>query len=165
VSPLTNQVFALIEMTKSHKIPSNADFDMQFFSDIDMGILGSTTNRYKKYAAQIRLEFNFVEFKTFCTKRSDFLLSCLATDQPIFGTDLFQQERGQQALQNIAWEHSLLKSFQCPVKLYNQSNDSDIATARKTITTTKSSDGCGGMVHSQLLLHIFMTVVLVFPPF
>jgi predicted metal-dependent HD superfamily phosphohydrolase len=132
VSRLSNTVFAMIEMTKNHQIPVNADFDMQFFSDIDMGILGSNMTRYQQYAGQIRLEYNFVEFKTFCTKRSAFLQSCLSSGQPMFATKMFQDERGEQVLINIAWEYNLLKLFQCPVEaLALQSSNTLVEKCKK----------------------------------
>lgn len=183
VSSISNQVFAIIQMTKSHKLPPSADFDTQFFSDIDMGILGSNSTRYAKYAAQIRLEYNFVEFNAFCTKRSDFLSSCLSSDQPIFSTDLFQQERGQQALDNIAWEHNLLKTFQCPVELWKQRrkgyNETDtnadnsdnagdgyeptakaegVASRERETETEKAIPVCSQI---QLLLHVLVTTAVI----
>jgi predicted metal-dependent HD superfamily phosphohydrolase len=163
VSRLTLPVFDIIKMTKTHKIPVNADFDMQFFSDIDMGILGSDTKRYEKYAAQIRMEYSFVEFNTFCTRRSDFLLSCLSTDEPMFATDMFRKERGDQALDNIAWEHKLLKTFQCPIVSWKKGNTGDITSSRMKDTSTEKKLGCCGMAHGTLMLHVFLTVALVFP--
>mmetsp|Transcript_15680 Transcript_15680/g.26139 ORF Transcript_15680/g.26139 Transcript_15680/m.26139 type:complete len:275 (-) Transcript_15680:197-1021(-) len=122
VSQYATKVFAIIKMTKSHKLPPDADFDMKFFSDIDMAILGSPSERYHKYAAQIRLEFSFVEFNTFCIKRSVFLQSCLSSDQPMFSTEMIQTACGQRARDNIAWEHGLLNAFQCPVKSWEAEN-------------------------------------------
>ena len=159
VSSLSNQVFAIIQMTKSHKLPTEANFDMQFFSDIDMAVLGSNSARYAKYAAQIRLEYNFVEFNTFCSKRADFLSSCLSSAQPLFATELFQRERGQQARDNIAWEHDLLQSCHCPVQLWKESNPRVTLSSSSDRSSGRSRGGGGGCVCTSRLVSLSLSLL------
>lgn len=45
----------------------------QKFSDLDMSILGSNSDRYDEYYKAIRQEFAFVPWATYCSKRSEIL--------------------------------------------------------------------------------------------
>jgi predicted metal-dependent HD superfamily phosphohydrolase len=162
LSHCATKVFAITKMTKSHKMPDNADFNMKFFSDIDMAILGSSRKRYQKYAAQIRLEYSFVEFNTYCIKRSEFLQSCLSSDVPTYFTEKFHKECGDRVKENIAWEHNLLKSFQCPIEYWNAENDdklqsSDVSKNQKVC--------CGGKSRVWLMCQILVTVALFLPSY
>lgn len=119
VSKHSNLVFSMIDMTKRHVMSDDEyNFDMKFFRDIDMAILGSDKVRYAEYAAQVRQEYMFVDFKTYCLKRSEFLESCLSSTSPLFCTELFLFEKGKRALSNIRWECDMLRRYQCPVKFY-----------------------------------------------
>lgn len=81
----------LIESTALHHPRS---LDEKILSDLDLAILGSSSERYDEYADQIREEYHFVPFEVYRKKRSDILWSFLKRNKIFFHlTDLEWQAR------------------------------------------------------------------------
>jgi predicted metal-dependent HD superfamily phosphohydrolase len=86
-------------LATAHSVESTLH-DEQLLVDIDLSILGASSERFSEYEAQIRDEYSFVEEALFRTKRREILLSFLER-QRIYTTDLMFNELEQQARTNL----------------------------------------------------------------
>lgn len=103
----TQRVAELIRMTKNHAV-GEAVGDAALFLDMDIAILGASSDVYEKYAADIRAEYGHVSDAAFAAGRSAFLEAQL-NRQRIFRTDLYEREHGATARANMAWEIDRLR--------------------------------------------------------
>ncbi len=103
----TEQVSILINATKKHQ-PANDSFDMRFFLDADLAVLGSGPARYHDYLVAIRREYAHVPENAYREGRIAVLKKFLARPQLYF-TETAQQRFEAQARQNLADEIRLLQ--------------------------------------------------------
>lgn len=93
------RVRRLIMLTKTHQ-PS-ADADEALLIDIDLAILGQSTERFDQYEAQIRFEYSWVPEEVYREKRAEVLCGFLNRDQ-IFVTEPMRQRFERSARDNLA---------------------------------------------------------------
>ncbi len=89
-----------IRCTQSHH-PS--DSDTNFFTDTDLGILGTSLSGYQNYAAQIRKEYSIYPDFLYKPGRKKVLAHFLNMDR-IYKTDYFYQKLEPQCRLNLQWE-------------------------------------------------------------
>lgn len=98
------KVEQLILRTKDHTIQNvNESFDMKFFLDLDLLILGIEREQYVKYAKNIRKEYDFVPDNIYNKERKKILKQYL-NSQYIFKTKKFRDLFEKQARNNIKFE-------------------------------------------------------------
>ncbi len=106
-SPLLAQrVFDLIMATIHRNPPSNEREAL--IMDIDIAILGSDEQRYKKYCHAIREEYKVVPWELYKSSRRELLLKFLQRDR-LFYTDYFFERLESKARKNLAEEIEELK--------------------------------------------------------
>ncbi|XP_048731044.1 uncharacterized protein LOC125648151 isoform X2 [Ostrea edulis] len=98
-----------ILLTKAHTIQDNAEKDLQYFLDMDMAVLGRSSEEYKKYAEQIRKEYSHVPDPEFRKRRSA-ILQDFTQRQRIFASDEFNKMFHGTAIQNMKDEILILRS-------------------------------------------------------
>tara|TARA_R110002051_G_scaffold298997_1_gene366056 strand:+ start:5460 stop:6074 length:615 start_codon:yes stop_codon:yes gene_type:complete len=96
-----------IELTKEHK-PS-MDADTNFLLDIDLSILGKSSEVYKKYTEDIRKEYKIYPDFMYGKGRTKVLESILELET-IFKTDFFKKAYEKQARANLTAELNHLKT-------------------------------------------------------
>ena len=116
---IQSQVSEIILATKSHLKwkPSTKDEEKQTilnivtFLDMDLAILGSSPERYKEYATQIKIEYQHIAPKDFCKGRLSFLEGMVtgADNKSPFFTETMRNLRGEQTMKNLKWEMEELK--------------------------------------------------------
>ena len=74
--------------------------DEKFFLDIDLSILGETTNIYDLYTKQIRKEYSFVEDNIFCYERKK-ILDGFLEKKNIYYTEYFRENFQDKAIENL----------------------------------------------------------------
>lgn len=91
--------------TASHTV-SGIDPDLDFFLDLDLMILGAPSDRYSKYASDIRLEYSHVPADQYVVGRIAILKSLAqrVDSSGLFRTELFKGLFEIQAQENIARE-------------------------------------------------------------
>jgi len=109
---LAERVAHLILMTADHHA-GVADPDEALFLDMDFAILGAPPAHYVCYAAAIRREFSAAPAEAYRNGRGAFLTGVLAQKR-MFRTDLYEDERGDQARANLAWEIGELAAGRIP---------------------------------------------------
>lgn len=113
----------LILATASHDMTdddNNRDDDnpylskksMALFLDLDMAVLGKTSEAYLHYASLVRKEYHFVPHTVYCTKRAEILEYFLS--KRIFQTKFFHQALEERARQNLQGEIALLRQQKIP---------------------------------------------------
>ncbi|MEK7781398.1 MAG: N-methyl-D-aspartate receptor NMDAR2C subunit [Verrucomicrobiota bacterium] len=93
-------VGALILTTKHNQPPTNKDAAL--LVDIDLSILGQSSERYADFERQIRSEYAWVSQSDFAVGRAAILKSFLGRKN-IFVNEQFARRYEQQARDNIAW--------------------------------------------------------------
>jgi predicted metal-dependent HD superfamily phosphohydrolase len=92
---------AHIMCTKTHTYC--ADTDSNFFTDVDLSILGQDENTYKEYASAIRKEYALYADNLYYPGRKAVLNYFLQMEK-IFKTELFFKKYEKQARTNLQWE-------------------------------------------------------------
>lgn len=92
----------MILATKRHD-PASLTPELHAFLDADLAILGSDRDRYRKYAEDIRREYDFVPEPMFRTGRGHVLREFLARPS-IYATEAFRARFEEQARENIREE-------------------------------------------------------------
>ncbi|MCB0121552.1 MAG: hypothetical protein KDE58_04875 [Caldilineaceae bacterium] len=83
----------------AHRHPPRSP-DGALLVDIDLTILGAPSNRFAQYETQIRHEYAWVPWPTYCQRRADLLQQFL--ERPtIYQTALFQDRFEDQARRNL----------------------------------------------------------------
>ncbi len=80
-----DRVGALIDMTAGHSLVDPRDRPAAVVHDVDLAILGSVPDEYRRYVAAIRDEYAHLDDETFAAGRRAVLESLLAMD-PLFVT-------------------------------------------------------------------------------
>jgi predicted metal-dependent HD superfamily phosphohydrolase len=93
-----DRIQALIMATCHTALP--VTIDECLLVDIDLAILGSSTERFAEYEQQIRIEYNFVSEPIFNQKRQEILQGFLDRST-IYSTKYFQDKLELQARSNI----------------------------------------------------------------
>jgi len=93
-------VTAMILASKAHR---SKDPAIMPFLDLDMAILGSPPERYRRYAANVRQEFAHMSDWSFRMGRNHFLKGCLRRKQ-LYLTPWFRERFEAQARENIKAE-------------------------------------------------------------
>lgn len=97
--PLITRISDLILLTRHHE-PS-IDGDAALLLDIDLAILGAPQPRFDEYERQIRQEYHWVPWPTYCTRRRAVLQAFL--DRPtLYQTAIFQGQFESAARANLA---------------------------------------------------------------
>lgn len=103
--PLITRISELILLTRHSQIPT--DNDAALLLDIDLAILGAPQPHFDEYERQIRQEYHWVPWPTYCTRRSAVLQAFL--DRPtIYQTAIFQAQSESAARSNLARSLALL---------------------------------------------------------
>jgi predicted metal-dependent HD superfamily phosphohydrolase len=92
---------AQIEATKEHKLSD--DNDTNILLDLDLSVLGKSTEEYKKYSENIRKEYRIYPDFMYRKGRKKVLKSILELDF-IYKTDYFKQLYENQAKKNLTLE-------------------------------------------------------------
>lgn len=96
----------LILSTASHEVDAD-DPDGAVLTDADLSILGAPQERYRRYAAEVRAEFGFVDDEGWRAGRSA-VLRGFADRSRLFVTDRAQATLGLRARDNLRWELAAL---------------------------------------------------------
>lgn len=97
-----------IHATKFHSLSFNEDIN--FFTDADLSILGTSWNQYTLYYGQIRKEFVYYPQFIYVAGRKKVLEHFLVMKR-IYKTDFFFNQYEQQARKNLEQELKLLTSI------------------------------------------------------
>ena len=95
---IAQQVAALILATQHQALPQSRD--AQLIVDVDLSILGRAPDVFDEYDRQIRLEYQWVPEKQFCTRRAQVLTGFLRRPV-IYQTEHFYIRYEAQARQNL----------------------------------------------------------------
>jgi predicted metal-dependent HD superfamily phosphohydrolase len=98
---LQQQCAELILATQHHALSSNSDCN--YFTDADLGILGSPPAEYQRYVAAIRKEYAIYPDILYNKGRHKALSHFLQMPH-IFKTGFFAEQYEAQARKNIGWE-------------------------------------------------------------
>lgn len=90
-----------IHATKRHEAGKDPDTDL--FTDADLGILGADTERYQRYAQEVRKEFRVYPDLLYKPGRRKVLQHFLEMER-IFKTDHFRERYEEQARRNLEKE-------------------------------------------------------------
>lgn len=102
---LITRINDLILLTRHQQKP--IDGDAALLLDIDLTILGAPQARFDEYERQIRQEYHWVPWPTYCTRRSAVLQAFL--ERPtIYHTTIFQEQFESTARANLARSLALL---------------------------------------------------------
>ena len=96
-----NECMSQIEATKEHKISD--DYDTNILLDLDLSVLGKTSEDYKKYSGNIRKEYQIYPDFMYRKGRKKVLKSILELDF-IYKTDYFKRLYENQAKENLRLE-------------------------------------------------------------
>jgi predicted metal-dependent HD superfamily phosphohydrolase len=99
-------VVGLVEGTAAHR-PAADDRNALVLTDADLWILGTPPERYRRYAADVRLEYGHLDDETWRTGRAAVLDDFLGRER-IYSTDRFHVVLDAPARQNLATERSTL---------------------------------------------------------
>jgi predicted metal-dependent HD superfamily phosphohydrolase len=89
-------------MATDHYHESVTEKDGEIIHDVDLAVLGSEPEKYKKYSGQIKLEYMIYK-KNFKKERIKILQDFLDSEF-IYYTEYFRDRFGEQALTNISDE-------------------------------------------------------------
>lgn len=104
--PTVGAVTQLILSTATHEVDLN-DRDCAVLTDADLWILGASAERYRRYAADVRVEFGFVDDEGWQSGRSAVLCGFVDRSR-LFATDRAQAAFGARARDNLRWELATL---------------------------------------------------------
>lgn len=90
----------LILATRHAEAP--ATHDQALLQDIDLGILGASSERFVEYEAQIRREYRWVPGFVFRARRSEVLRS-FVDRKSVYRTAWFRRHREAAARRNLSW--------------------------------------------------------------
>ena len=108
--PITQKVMSYILQTKTHlSVSESAPKDLHYFLDMDLSILGSSKERYMKYADEIRAEYKHYPHDLYQKGRAAVLKGFLGVPR-LFKTDFFWERLEQRARSNLQWEIVRLRS-------------------------------------------------------
>lgn len=103
VSPdIIQLVKQIILSTQKHK-PLINSIDNLIFLDLDLSILGVSTNKYLKYTQAIRKEYSWLSDRDYQKGRKQVLINFLARER-VYYTDYFYQQLEVQARSNLKSE-------------------------------------------------------------
>ncbi len=88
-------------MATCHNAPTST-IDQSLMVDVDLSILGASSDLYASYERWIRLEYRWVPGFIYRRKRKA-LLGYFLAQKPIFKTTHFQQKFEAQAIKNLTW--------------------------------------------------------------
>lgn len=97
--------------TQKHEAEAQASSDLRLFLDLDLAILGSSPETYRRYSQAVRAEYDWVPLQAYCTGRSEILRRFVARPA-LFFTPSMHTRFEAQARNNIAWELKELSSLQ-----------------------------------------------------
>ena len=105
---IIRSVKQIIISTQKHQ-PLMEGIDNLIFLDADLAILGATSDRYQKYAREIRKEYSYLSDRDYQQGRKRVLASFISKPR-IYYTDYFYRKLEQQARDNIQTEfkHTML---------------------------------------------------------
>jgi predicted metal-dependent HD superfamily phosphohydrolase len=92
------RIHTLILSTRHDAVPH--DVDAKVLIDVDLSILGETSERFDEYENQVREEYSWVSASVFCSKRREILKGFLARTT-IFNTQKFVETYEAQARANL----------------------------------------------------------------
>jgi len=95
---LTNSVRQLVLATKSHDGTLHPDAPL--LVDVDLSILGQSPQKFWEYEKGIRAEYDWVDQKTFATKRAEILQGFLVRPR-LYHTEFFFSRFEVQARSNL----------------------------------------------------------------
>ncbi len=110
---IIERVATLILATR-HQQPEYVDGDMAILLDVDLAILGASSERYARYAEAIRREYAWLPMPTYRDGRVRILDGFLARDR-IYRTELLYQAGEQAARVNLQAERAALKNLRCGI--------------------------------------------------
>lgn len=119
---LVESVGEFILATKSHRSLSPRK-DLNYFLDLDLSILGASREEYRRFAMQIRREYERYPAETFCRERARFMRAMLLSlegreDGPqvegqrrgLYHTPEIRRDKEEAARRNIMWECAVLET-------------------------------------------------------
>jgi len=106
-TPTISQIEKLIRYTAHDQIPPAGDAAL--LVDIDLAILGANPTRFADYEAQIRHEYAWVPWATYCSRRAALLETFLARPH-LYQTPYFQESLTAQARHNLAGSIARLRA-------------------------------------------------------
>lgn len=101
------RTLAMILATKHHA--ATADLATRLMLDLDLAVLGTEADGYRRYASAIRREYAFVAEDAWRVGRTAVLRRFLERDR-IFQSNIFYSRLETQARSNLAWEIGELTS-------------------------------------------------------
>lgn len=108
-------VHRLILSTTTHEVGSD-DPDGAVLTDADLWILGAPEERYRRYAADVRAEFAFIDDGGWRTGRLA-VVRAFAGRSRLFVTDRAQATLAPQARDNLSWELAALGGGQAKPRI------------------------------------------------
>lgn len=114
MNEVSTLVVDLITATKHHNVSASHSTAVALFLDLDMAVLGKTSQAYLMYASLIRKEYNFVPREIYCAKRAEILDTFLNRSEPIYGTEFFRTLLENRAVENLRSEIHLLRNSIIP---------------------------------------------------
>jgi predicted metal-dependent HD superfamily phosphohydrolase len=99
---LVREVARLVELTAGHE-PNADDADGRALADADLAILGAPADRYERYRADVRAEYDHVPDDAWRTGRADVLRRFLERPR-LFHDDALHRELDPQARANLSDE-------------------------------------------------------------
>ena len=96
-----DSIVRIVEMIVATKTHQSQTADSALLVDIDLGILGATTDAFEAYDAAIRKEFHWVPTVQYCTGRAQVLSSFLARES-IYQTQAIRDLYEAQARKNLS---------------------------------------------------------------
>lgn len=96
------EVQGYIEATRNHKLPPDAEPDLQLFIDLDLSILAAGREEYVAYLHNVRKEYSYLTTEHFALGRRAFLQQML-TQPTIYYTESFR-DKEEAARKNMQWE-------------------------------------------------------------
>lgn len=95
---IIKRVYDLIMATKHPCVPQNKD--EEYLIDIDISILGASTEEYTAYARKIRKEYSFVPWFYYKKKRKE-VLQAFLDQNTLYHTEYFKDKFEEQAIENL----------------------------------------------------------------
>ena len=110
---LVDCVIEFILATKSHRRVSPRK-DLNYFLDLDLSILGAEREEYRRFAMQIRREYERYPTEIFCRERARFmrgmLLSLEGEGGGLYRTPEIKRDKEEAAWRNVQWECGILET-------------------------------------------------------
>lgn len=111
---LVDCVTEFILATKSHRRVSPRK-DLNYFLDLDLSILGAAREEYRRFAMQIRREYEHYPAETFCRERARFMRGMLLSLDELgvgglYHTPEIKRDKEEVARRNVQWECGILET-------------------------------------------------------